>query len=183
MIAYLASLKINQAFLFCFAQNYILDQLETAYQNLGPALRTSDTHFDILNRVEVLTWLCKYNHAECRSNARSYLQNWKNLGEVIPPDLQTPYFCGAIAKANQDEWDFLYSQYGSATEEPLRVRILNGLGCSENVSILNGYLDKIMSINSTSHKNAAFSSVYNSGSVGLATVLTYIKEHISEIDK
>lgn len=97
--------------------------------------------------------------------------------------MQAPYFCGAIAEAGQDAWNFLYSQYESATEEPLRVRILNGLGCSENATILNRYLDKILDLNSTSHKNTAFASVYNSGNVGLATTLSYIKEHMYEIDK
>lgn len=164
-------------------QNYVLDQLETAYTDLGPDLRTSDTHFDILNRIELLTWLCKYNHAECRSSANLYFQRWKNSGEVIPPDLQAPYFCGAIAEAAQDDWDFLYSHYESAKEEPLKVRILNGLGCSENATILNRYLDKILGVKSTNHKNTAFASVYNSGNAGLVTALSFIKEHIYDIDK
>lgn len=38
--------------------------------------------------------------------------------------------------ANEEDWDFLYSQYEKATETALRTRILNGLGCSENEAIL-----------------------------------------------
>lgn len=173
-------------FLNLFLQKYIIGLLETTYFKLGPDLSVSESHLNVLNRVSVLTWLCYYGYESCRTNATAYLKKWKNSSEIIPPDLQAPYFCGAMAEADQEDWDFLYSQYENATEEALIVRMLNGLGCSENATILEGYLDKTVNENSTlksAHRVTAFSSVYNAGNVGLSTALTYIKEHIAELNK
>lgn len=64
------------------------------------------------------------------------IKEWKNSNKTVHPDLQAPFFCGAMIDADLEDWEFLYSQYEKATEAALRTRILNGLGCSENTAIL-----------------------------------------------
>lgn len=121
--------------MFAF-QQYVLDSLSGVYKALGTKESSDDRHVDKLNRINVLNWLCKYGHNECRHAAHMSLHSWKNGSNIIAPDLQAPFFCGAMAEADEEHWNFLYSQYESATEAALRTRILNGLGCSENVTIL-----------------------------------------------
>lgn len=115
-----------------------MDLLDAAYQNLGTAEKSTDSHLDVLNRINVLTWLCRYGHSGCRAAAEEQLHQWKQGNiEIITPNLQAVYFCGAAYEADLEHWDFLYQQLVNQTESTLRARILNGLGCSENEEILN----------------------------------------------
>lgn len=85
-----------------------------------------------------MKWLCKLGHDECRSKAQEEFQKWKSTGEIIAPNLQTAYFCGAIAVGDEDDFDFLYSKYEETEQTPAlqRTRIVNGLGCSENEEVI-----------------------------------------------
>lgn len=159
--------------------------MEGSFQKLGPGLLNEDTHLEVLNRIDVLKWLCRYGHGYCRGNATALLNSWKNNStQAIHPDLQEPYFCGAIAGADEELWDFLYSQYEASNDTAYKGRIINGLGCSENATILKKYLDKVSSSTlKSSDKAAIFASVYNAGEIGVNYAFDYFKEHLQYLDK
>lgn len=112
-----------------------MDLLGAAYEKLGTAESSSDSHLDIFNRINVLTWLCRYGHSGCRDAAHAQLHQWES-GDIITPNLQSVYFCGASYEADLAHWDFLYQQLEKQEESTLRTRIINGLACSENEEIL-----------------------------------------------
>lgn len=114
-----------------------MELLGAAYEKLGTSESESDTHLDVLNRINVLTWLCRYGHSGCREAAHEQLHQWKNGEiEIITPNLQSVYFCGASYEADLDHWDFFYKQLETQQESTLRSRLINGLGCSQNEEIL-----------------------------------------------
>lgn len=114
-----------------------MDLLEASYKKLGTAEESSDSHLDILSRINVLTWLCRYGHAGCRYAAYEQLHQWKSGAiEIIPPNLQSVYFCGASSDADFEHWDFLYQQLEKQEDSALRTRIINGLACSQDEEIL-----------------------------------------------
>jgi aminopeptidase N len=51
-------------------QHHVLDILEDIYEKLGFFPKSGDTHTEIYNRNNVLSWLCRYNHEECLQNVR-----------------------------------------------------------------------------------------------------------------
>lgn len=80
--------------------------LEASYKKLGTVDGSSDFHLDILNRINVLTWFFSYGHSGCRDTAH---KQWFNGSiEIIPPNLQSVYFCGASSEADFEHWNFLY---------------------------------------------------------------------------
>lgn len=117
-------------------QHYVLDILSGIYARLGAKETVNDRHTEKLNRVLVLKWLCKFGHKECRAEANSSIQAWKKSKHIVPPNLQEPFFCGAMINATEKDWNFLYSQYEKSIDTDLKIRILYGLGCSENTTIL-----------------------------------------------
>lgn len=112
--------------------------MQTAYDTLGLVEDDSDSHIDKLNRANILKWLCKLGHAECREMAITSLRLWNSTGKNITPNLQTAYFCGAMAVGDANDFSFLYTLYENTPETMplLRTRIINGLGCSENEEII-----------------------------------------------
>lgn len=55
----------------------------------------------------------------------------------IPVDFRFDILCFAIAKGNQDHWDFLWNRYLNSRDRTEREEILQAIGCSQDVRLLN----------------------------------------------
>lgn len=109
-----------------------------AYNHIGVSESPYDQHLVKLNRINVLNWLCKIGHQECRTHSLHQVRAWKaNNKSDITPNLESPVFCGAMQVGNSEDWEFLYQKYEKAGNTSQRSRLLNGLSCSENRDILN----------------------------------------------
>jgi aminopeptidase N len=57
-------------------KSYVLSVLSKIYAHLGYYPNVEDKQTDIYNRVNVLNWLCKYDHADCLNHTR---EEWTNF--------------------------------------------------------------------------------------------------------
>jgi aminopeptidase N len=57
-------------------RSYVLDLLKNIYEHLGYLPKEGDKHTDVLNRVNVLSWLCRYGHEECLEKTRNEWQKF-----------------------------------------------------------------------------------------------------------
>lgn len=170
-------------------KQYILGLSEKFYQTLAAEESTSDSHFVKFSRSTILPYLCRYGQVECRETALTSLRKWEeDDDQMVPPNLQAAFFCAAIAEGDQDDWDFLYSKYYETpqTRSNQRSRIISGLGCSQNKTVLYNYLN--LAINSSSdleskHRTSVFSAVYKSGPFGLETAFEYIKDNYDIVNR
>lgn len=170
-------------------KQYILTLLGKIYQNLTAEESDNDSHFTKLSRSTILPYLCRYGHVECRETALRSLREWEeNDEQMVPPNLQAAFFCAAIAEGDEDDWDFLYSKYYETpqTRSNQRSRIISGLGCSQDKTVLYNYLN--LAINSSSdleskHRTSVFSAVYKSGTFGLTTTFEYVKENYNAVNR
>lgn len=164
-------------------QQYILILAQKLHETLTVEESADDAHLTKLSRSTILPYLCRYGLEECRSTALKSLQEWKaNEDNMVPPNLQAAFFCAGIAEGDEEDWNFLYSRYYSTpqTRSNQRSRIISGLGCSQNKTILYNYM--YLAINSTNdleskHRASVFSAVYKSGSFGLKTAFEFVKEN------
>lgn len=57
----------------------------------------------------------------------------------IPKDLRGVVYCTAVRGGDQIEWDFLWSRYLKSNVGSEKGTILNALGCSEEIWLLNRF--------------------------------------------
>lgn len=126
-------------------KTHIIQLSEALYDSLGSQESPEDSHLDKLSRSKILPYLCRYGHEECKEAALKSLRDWEaNDEQMVPPNLQTAFFCAAIAEGNSDDWEFLFGKYLETpqTRSNQRSRIISGLGCSSDETILRRY-DKL----------------------------------------
>ncbi|KAI4460016.1 protease m1 zinc metalloprotease [Holotrichia oblita] len=117
-------------------QRFVREILQKAYESLG----TADTgeHTVKLNRINVLTWLCRYEHADCVQATHA------RLSALVPefPDLQSTVYCSGLIEDTNIETKFnsLYNRYKANDIEYLeRNRIIAALGCVRSETQLNRF--------------------------------------------
>ncbi|KAF2892510.1 hypothetical protein ILUMI_13662 [Ignelater luminosus] len=166
-------------------QNYVIDILSGLYKNLGFVKKQNDRHLDKRTRINVLRWLCKIGHKECRENSLKYILSWQKDNKTsLTPDMEEYVFCGAMRIANYNSWTFLYQKYEKAANTSHKRRLLLGLGCSEDENILNRFLDKILRNNSSlsiKERNSILIAVSDASSVGLNLLLDYLGKNFEEL--
>lgn len=59
----------------------------------------------------------------------------------VPVDLRAVTYCTAIRQGGDREWKFLWTRYGKSNVGSERAMILNSLGCSREIWLLQRYLD------------------------------------------
>ena len=83
--------------------------------------------------------------------------------------------CTILENANETTWTKVYEKYLESQDITEQTLLLKSLGCSKNATILENYLDLIISpsskINSTF---VALQAVYNGNEIGLNVTLNFI---------
>jgi len=128
-------------------KRYMLKLLTPIYRRVGYRPKADDEHLDILLRTKVVEWACSMGHEECLMQVRENFDEW--MGD-INPDLTNPIdvnmkgvaYCSAISQGGEKEWDFAWERYENANVASEKADILNNLGCTKEVWLLNRYLDK-----------------------------------------
>ncbi|KAF5304327.1 hypothetical protein FQA39_LY09706 [Lamprigera yunnana] len=142
--------------------------------------KVTDTHLDKYLRIEILNWLCKMGHQECKEYT---LNIFRNDSKEISPDMQQPIYCGAMRVGNESDWNKLFGKYEDHNNSLSlnKNRILNGLGCSENNKTLDGYLNKFEKNINQTDTLSAFRSILNSGDFGRNYLFDYLIKHYETI--
>lgn len=120
-------------------QTFVKEILQAAFD-----VEESDSHTEILNRINVLTWLCRFRHEGCLELTHQALVEEKTAS----PDFQTPYYCGGLMtdENSEEKWTFLYERYtGDEADSTEKTRILSALGCSYSEEHLTRFVANISS--------------------------------------
>jgi aminopeptidase N len=111
---------------------FVNDLMAKIYEKLTFDALESDRRTDIYNRVNVLTWLCKYGHAECISNAKEAFGEYLSAYKRAPRDHRQLIYCNAIRYGGDEEFNFLFERFLREDIAFEQLNILNALGCSRN---------------------------------------------------
>lgn len=55
----------------------------------------------------------------------------------IDPALKSTVYCSGVASGDEDEWNFVYNKYKTATVAAEKARLLSALSCTKQTWILN----------------------------------------------
>ncbi|XP_043498883.1 putative aminopeptidase-2 [Polistes fuscatus] len=165
-------------------KKYVLSLIENVYRGLGYVDRKNDDRLTVQLRRELNDLACKFDHKECVSNSLEFFRNWINATSRnrIEPNQRSAAYCTGILHGNLDDWKLLWNHYKTSKVVSEQVVVLNALGCSRNIDILEQYLRcaispyevyRIRKQDSTS----VFSAIYSSSVIGINTVLDFVDKN------
>ncbi|XP_007516437.1 aminopeptidase N [Erinaceus europaeus] len=125
---------------------HLFTHFETTTQNWTVR---PDTLMDQYNEVNAISTACSNGLSECQTLASSLFAKWKDNPDNNPihPNLRSTIYCNAIARGGVEEWDFAWGQFRNATIVNEADKLRSALACSNEVWILNRYLDYTLNPN------------------------------------
>nr|XP_020036768.1 aminopeptidase N isoform X2 [Castor canadensis] len=94
------------------------------------------------NEINAISTACTNGLDECKELVTRLFSEWMNdsSNNPIHPNLRSTVYCNAIAEGGEEEWDFAWEQFRSATLVNEADKLRTALACSNQVWILNRYL-------------------------------------------
>lgn len=111
---------------------YINDLMADIYKHLTFESRNEDVRTDVYNRVNILTWLCKYGHEECVEKSKKAFEDYTVSFKKVPKDLRSVIYCNAIRYGGDEEFNFLFNRLMIENFAQEQLNIMGALGCSKN---------------------------------------------------
>ncbi|KAG5311631.1 AMPN Aminopeptidase, partial [Acromyrmex insinuator] len=172
-----------------FVKIYILSLIDGINTQLGYEDKEYDDRLTVLLRQEVNNWLCKLDNDECINNYAKKYKKWKEdaTARIKPNERPTAYYV-AIRHGTFEDWDFLWNEYVHSNYATDKMVILKALGYSQNITILEKYLNSAISSYSTSRirkqdSTSVFAAVYNSGLLGAEYVLDFVEKYHQQMEE
>eukprot|EP00088_Acartia_fossae_P031208 TRINITY_DN3213_c0_g1_i1.p1 TRINITY_DN3213_c0_g1~~TRINITY_DN3213_c0_g1_i1.p1 ORF type:complete len:964 (+),score=231.16 TRINITY_DN3213_c0_g1_i1:49-2940(+) len=159
-------------------KQYMLKLLAPIYRKLGFQGKADDQHLDILLRKKIVSWACSMGHEDCIEKATSTFRNWMGMQNPdvegknpIDVNLKSVTYCTAMSQGGEKEWDFAWQRYENSNVATEKANILYSLGCTDQVWILNRYLNMSLTTGSGVRKQDGSKVI---GSVARNTVGRYL---------
>lgn len=117
---------------------FIRDTVDEIYKHLQfVGTKAGDRRTDIYNRVNVLTWACKYGHEDCIKESNELFEKFRTETTKVHKDLRSIVYCNAIRYGTQVEFDFLYNKFTTEEIAAEQLNILSGTGCAKIPALVN----------------------------------------------
>ncbi|XP_072551486.1 alanyl (membrane) aminopeptidase-like b isoform X2 [Salminus brasiliensis] len=168
-------------------QKYLRKQVGPLYdyfQNYTDNATVPEKHSDQFNQINAISVACSNDVQECTEMATKLFNEWKNGTNRIPPNLKSNIYCSAIASGDEDDWDFAWNQYETATIATEKDKLRYALSCTKKIWLLNRYLEytleptKIRKMDAVSTINHIARNV-----AGQALAWDFIRAHWTEISQ
>ncbi len=127
-------------------KKFLTSELLKPYRSLGFKHKSSDVFQDILLREEVISWMCRLGYDDCSQQSMELFQFWMDESDPdknnpIAPSLRSTVYCSALEKGDEKQWGFLWRRYKNSNNAGEQKTILRALACTNEVWILQQYLD------------------------------------------
>ncbi|KAM7359496.1 uncharacterized protein ACRADG_013108 [Cochliomyia hominivorax] len=161
--------------------DYLRHLTNKVYNKLGFEERKEDTPLDIYTRTKVLSWICKFGHAECISKAKSYFN--KNLkSDPVPANIRSVVYCSAMREGNEQDFNKLYNKYKTETVATEETLILNSMGCVKDEKLVERYFNMVVSDDvRRQDKTSALSSLYSENNENVEPVFDLVDKNIDKL--
>ncbi|KAJ6646807.1 Aminopeptidase N, partial [Pseudolycoriella hygida] len=143
-----------------------------------------DELFERYSRELALKLACNSRNERCLSDTFNVNKRFVEDGHAIPKGLEGVVLCsGFRGTGKQSQWSALYNMLPTTTDSTLKNQILNGLGCSDDVSSLTSYLASTVAAGNSytqAERQTVLNAVLNSRS-GLSPALNFIRDSESDV--
>lgn len=171
-------------------KRYMRKLLDPIYQRVGFNRRATDQHLDVLLRKKVVNWACSMGNEDCLSKSQAKFGTWMKAvspdaegNNPIDVDLKYETYCNAIEQGGEKEWDFAWKRYAGSNVASEQATILSSLGCTDQVWLLNRYLNMSMTTESGVRKQdgSKVIAAVASNTVGRYLAFDFLREKWSLI--
>ncbi|KAK4880994.1 hypothetical protein RN001_004313 [Aquatica leii] len=166
-----------------YFQKHVLGILQNTYARLTFYEVSNDKPMVKKLRADVLYWLCKVGHHDCRQNALAMFRAWKKNQKEIPADLQSPVFCGAMRVGNNDDFNYLLNYFIETRISYFEELFGSSLVCVENKTLVKEVLEYSFNKNSSSLIKSQIKAASESSKFGLQAVIEFVQEHYNRIEE
>ena len=169
-------------------KKFVHHLMERMYAKYGFVENANETIFDQFGRELAITWFCKLGDLKCLLYTNSQVSMFQESGKTFSKSVEVAVICGGVRGINskQADWIALYNVMHASTDQALRLRFIDGLGCSEDSALLKDYLESTVDMSSDVNyrqheKSRLLSVVYTSSSAGVFAALDFVSEFHDEI--
>ncbi|XP_047594607.1 aminopeptidase N isoform X4 [Lutra lutra] len=117
----------------------LFDYFETITQSWT---KHPDTLMEQYGEINAVSTACTYGVPKCKELVSTLFAEWKKNPQNNPiyPNLRSIVYCNAVAQGGEEEWNFVWEQFRSATLVNEADKLRAALACTNQVWILNRYL-------------------------------------------
>ncbi|XP_059227561.1 aminopeptidase N [Mustela nigripes] len=121
----------------------LFDYFETLTQNWT---KHPDTLMEQYGEINAVSTACTYGVPKCKELVSALFAEWKKNPQNNPiyPNLRSIVYCNAVAQGGEEEWNFVWEQFRTATVVNEADKLRAALACTNQVWILNRYLSYTM---------------------------------------
>ncbi|GBP46441.1 Membrane alanyl aminopeptidase [Eumeta japonica] len=164
---------------------YLLEQMEAVIEHLGFEERAADSVSTILNRMQIMNYVCNLGHEACVEDS---LRRWNAFRanptqSRVPVNLRRYVFCIGLREGGYADYQFLWQQYTASENTADMVVILRALACTKNQTSIVDYLQQSMHNDLIRYhdRTNAFNYALQGNPENLETVLEFVKQNFAEI--
>ncbi|XP_043915563.1 aminopeptidase Q [Protopterus annectens] len=135
----------------------------------------------VLRIIQTTCWL---GHKHCLQEMSSIFSWWMQdpVNNTIPKYLKKTVFCYGIATSTEKEWDYLWKWFLSLEPETDQMIVLSSLTCSNEVWILNRYLQYLLDSSLISWYDIThIVKLLADRDIGHPVVYDFIRENMEEL--
>uniref|UniRef100_A0A5F4VRH6 Aminopeptidase n=1 Tax=Callithrix jacchus TaxID=9483 RepID=A0A5F4VRH6_CALJA len=127
-------------------KNYLKKQVTPLFFHFGNITNNwsviPENLMDQYSEINAISTACSNGVLECQQMVSDFFKQWmaNTNNNPIHPNLRSTVYCNAIAQGGEEEWNFAWEQFRSATLVSEADKLRAALACSNQVWILNRYL-------------------------------------------
>ncbi|KAF7266428.1 hypothetical protein GWI33_020259 [Rhynchophorus ferrugineus] len=164
---------------------HVLNLLAKVYATVPWIQVDSNDHAYSLKQSDILSVACRLGLSNCVNHALEHHGEFLLTSNLPSKNLIPIIYCTALRHGNEpSNFNIIWSNYGLSSDAGERVQLLNALGCTQNPTQQEQYLNK--SINPQSgirpqDASIVFTSVYSSNPSGVDVAFRFLQANYEEI--
>ncbi|KAK9737306.1 Peptidase M1 N-terminal domain [Popillia japonica] len=139
----------------------------------------------IYEKINLLTWTCKYGSKYCEDFASDNLKKLQlEPMQLTKSNIRTPLNCAMMNVGDRKDWEIVFKLYLDETSMTVQKDLLAVLGCVQKADKINEILSIIFDPQSnfvSSYRLEVFSTIFNSGTVSRNAAFNYVITNWSQI--
>ncbi|CAN9498632.1 unnamed protein product [Ophioblennius macclurei] len=142
-------------------QNYVRQQVAPLFfhfQNTtGNWSRVPEGHTEQYSQALALRTACSSGLTECRTLSRTWFRRWMEKPDHNPihPNLRSAAYCSGVAAGGEDEWEFGWSQFKTASVASEASQLMAALACASDTKLLQRFLSSTLNSSLIRKQDAA----------------------------
>ncbi|XP_057331613.1 aminopeptidase N-like isoform X2 [Microplitis mediator] len=127
-------------------QSYVRRLLKTIYESFSFDEVEDQLRIKLLRSL-ILSTACEMNYPDCLQNSILNFNKWiNNSSWIVEPDLKSFVYCNGIRFGSAKDWEKVFSRFIEADLHTEKELLMKGLGCTNNVTLINKFLNYATSI-------------------------------------